>query len=120
MTCFFHADREGAHSFDCAFLFVTRLLLRTNRGSLLGWLLVFCCKTDQEAAQRRRKLRSMIESCDDGLVQEAVADNSADVVIVVAQAIVGLYASMLCRRFLPAFCVLFVCLSAATVAWIMT
>ena len=82
--------------------------------------MVFICKTDPEAAQRRRKLRGMIESCDGDLVQAAFADNSADVVIVVAQGIVGLYASMLWRRFLAAFSVLFVCLSAVTVAWIMT
>eukprot|EP01043_Picozoa_sp_COSAG02_P007102 COSAG02_NODE_209_length_28965_cov_18.680143_5_plen_122_part_00 len=91
----------------------------TNRGSLLGWLLVFCCKTDQETAQRRRRLRCIIDSGDDGLIQEAFADNSADVVIVVAQAIVGLYASMLWRRFLTAFSIVLVCLSAVTVAWIL-
>jgi hypothetical protein len=82
--------------------------------------LVFICKTDQEAAQRRRKLRGMIEGCDDGLVQAAFADNSADVLIVVAQGIVGLHASMLCRRLVTAFSVLLMCLSAVTVAWIMT
>ncbi len=109
------------HLFVC--LHVSFLYLRgccaTNRGSLLGWLLVFCCKTDQETAQRRLTLRHKIESGDDGLVQEAFADNSADIVIVVAQAIVGLYASMLWRRFLTASSVLLVCLSAVTVTWIL-
>lgn len=86
---------------------------------MLGWLLVFCCKTDQGTAIRRRKLRRMIESGDDSLVQEAVAENSsADVIIVVAQAIVGLYASMVWRRFLTVFSV--VCLSAVIIAWIVT
>ena len=90
----------------------------TDRGPLLGWLLVVCCKTDIDTAKRRRKLRELIESRDHASIGEASIDNSVDVMIVVAQGIVGLYASMLCRRFLAAFSYIMVFMSAMIILWI--
>ena len=53
------------------------------------------------------------------MLEEAFANSSSvDVIIVIAQATVGLYASMLWRRFLACFSVLVVCLSAVLIAWI--
>lgn len=90
----------------------------SERGPLLGWLLVFCLKTPEPARERRSRIIAMIESGDAGLIEEACVDSSADVILVVAQSIVGLYASMLLRRVLSASRLLLVCFSTLACTWI--
>ena len=88
-----------------------------ERGPLLGWLLVFMCKTDSDTVTLRGKVGDTIDA---GLVDEATGYDCGVVIYVIASKIFALYSSMVLRRLFDAARFLIICFSAVLVAWMLS